>query len=280
MPKSPFDLLVRDGVLTREALASATESARRQRMSVGWVLVNENKIPLETLGKSLAAHYRVPFVAYREDLRPLQDAVDRLKPELCLSYRVAPIAREKDRVILLMADPGDLPKKDELEGILGVPLGIRVALEEDIHRLLTGRVPEPAAPMLELDLASLPAEEELGPAEVVLDAGDSPIVVMANMIVMKCFTEKGEEIRLDPRQSPPGAWRVGGEWRDLTLPDVMLQNLVRRFKVMANLDLGNRAKPQQGFFQLQVSGSRRRFDLFVEPVGGGDEAARLIPVRT
>lgn len=278
MAKSPYDPLVRDGVLTREALAAATRSASDKRMSVGWILVNEHKLPLETVGKALSSHYRVPFVAYRDDLKPLPDFLELLNRELCTSYRAVPIDREKNRLVLLMADPGDLPNKDQLEGHLRQPFNVRVALPEHIHRLLHGAEPEPwSPPPLPIDPPTMAPEEEMsGMAELGV-VEESPIVALVNMMLVKCLQEKGEEIRLDPRQTPAAAWRVGAEWRDLQIPPNFHQNIVRRFKVMANLDIGSRAKEQQGFFQLQYFQSRRRFDVAIEPIGGGDEAARVTP---
>lgn len=277
MPKSPFEPLVRDGALTREALAAAVRSAAAKQMSVGWILVNENRIPLEAVGRSLAAHFRVPFEPFREDLKLLPDAVERLKPELLPFTGVAPVAREKDRLVLLMSDPGDLPLRDRLEALLGEPFTVRVALKEDILRLVTGRAPEPYSPPP--DLGSMEAEEPVDPLTLSahIDSADSGVVSMLNMILAKSLQEKAEEIRIDPRETPPGAWRIGGEWRDLLLPESMLQFMVRRLKVMANLDIGTRARAQQGFFELLMSRARLRFDVSIEPVGGGDEAARIVP---
>lgn len=277
MPKSPFETLVRDGILTRDALAAAVRHAADQRMSVGWILVHENKIPLEAVGKALSAHYRVPFVAYREDLTPLQGVVDRVPVDLCTFSRVAPVGRENKKLVLLMADPGDLPLKDQLEGHLGESFVVRVSLPEDIHRLLTGVELRPWVPAPEPDPASMTPEEERTDLADVVEESESAIVSMVNALVMKCLREKVEEIRIDPRQKPPSAWRVGAEWKDLLLPETFHQDIVRRFKVMANLDIGNRAKLQKGSFELATGAGRRRFAVSVEPVGGGDEAVRVMP---
>ncbi len=273
VPKSPFDSLVRDGVLTREVLASATKSSTEKQMSVGWILVNEHRIPLDVVGNALSAFYRVPFLSYRDDLKSLQE-FPCLPLDLCVYYRVAPIARENNRLVLLMDDPGDLPRKDDLEILLSEPFGVLVALKEDIMRLLTGREPQPYAPPPRIVFEAEPETER---GVDLAEEGDSGVVVMLNTILLQCHQKKGKEIRFDPRQSPPSAWLVDGEWKDLLIPDQFLQHLVRRLKVMSNLDIGNRAKPQNGFFQLQLFQSRVRFEVSVEPIGDGNEAARVVP---
>src|SRR6185295_13544380 len=159
---------------------------------------------------------------------------------------------------------------------LGAPLECRVALEEDILRILTGRVREPSPLTL---LPPLEAEAEVEGEVLPEFEGAAPgVVSLLNTLLLDGLKQKAEEIRFDPRVAPPVALRIGDAWTDARVPDGVVQNLVRRLKVMANLDIGNRARPQHGFFQLALPGGRARFDVSIEPVGGGDEAARVVPI--
>jgi len=277
MPKSPFDALVRDGVLSRETLQAVGERAGRIQMSVSWVLIHEQRIPVETVGKCLAAHYRTRFEAFQEGVKAPADLPPGLTPELCGYYRVAPIARERGRLVLLMADPGNLPDRDTIEAILGEPFDVRVALPEDITRILTGSEPEPQIPFeaVEVDTGDK-AEENVDVLISGEDGGSSASVVFLNGMLMELVRQKAAELRFDPRTAPAAGMRLGEVWKEIPVPPGMLQPLVRRLKVMANLNLTNRSIEQKGTFELRMTQGRRvRFDVAIDPVGDGDEAALL-----
>lgn len=277
MPRSPFDSLVRDGVLTRDALAAAAKSAASRLMSVGQCLIREHGVPPEKIGAALSEFYKVPYVPFHPDLHGYAKAEGTVRDFLC-TVHAAPIGRENGRLVVLMADPKDLPARDQIRAMFKEPFDVKVALQEDIALVLLGKESEPRPPadLPPVDLSGL--EEESAP---VIDAGeaDNGLVELANHLLVKAWTGKMDEIRIDPRTDSPFAIRSGERWESLQFPPAMAQPVVRRLKVMANLDIGNRNKAQQGLFVLMLPGGRATFGLAVEPLGGGDEAARVLPRR-
>lgn len=142
----------------------------------------------------------------------------------------------------------------------------------NLFRALTGRAPE------DRDAGAMEAESRISAVEVT--GADDSVVVLVNAALQQLAQGPEEEFRVDPRRSPAAACRVGAAWNDLSVPPEALQNMVRRLKVMANLDLGNRTVAQQGTFILMGMGSKHRFDVAIEPLGGGDEAARVVHSKT
>lgn len=269
MARSPFEALVKDGVLTKGRLAEATKAAQVRGRSVGWTLIHELGLSPDAVGKALAAHYKVEFVPLREGMKVLRNAHEKLSTESCVLHQVAPLAREKGKLVLLMADPSDLPRKDELRALLKEPFVVKVALPEDIQQLLAG-----SAPSLESLLTAEPEEERVPAIEV----HDAPVVSLLDATLLKLVQGKARQLRIDPRCSPVVALDRAKGWEEIRVPAAMQQPLVRRLKVMANLDLGSRAKAQKGTFVMLHSKGRSAFGVSIDPVGGGEEAAVVTPV--
>ncbi len=277
MPKLSLDSLIRDGRITRETYDAALRRSGEIQMSVEYVLRTEHGIPPEAIGAALAAHYRTEFVPYRDDLKPLSEA-GGLNPDQCRFHRYVAIGRERGRLVVLMADPGNLPVRDSLEAVVGAPIVVKVAFVEDIVRILTGEEPAPRVRLQvppSAEEVDLPPEEEVGlGGEIDLD--ESPVVKLCNVMLVQAVRGGAEELRLDPRDPLPVRARVGGIWKGLMdLPVDFMPRLINRLKVMAGLDPCNRAKAQEGRFQVMMQPRNLQFRISTEPLGDGVEAASL-----
>ncbi len=271
MARLPHDSLVQAGRLSAPALAAAREKAAKMRVSVEHVLRTENGLTAEELGKSLAAHYHTDFVPYRVDLHPLRDAMKGLEVDQWKQHRCVPIARDGRKVVVLMADPNDLPARDHVEALLRAPLLVKVAFAEDIHRLITGEEPTTDG------VPDLLTEEAKRAMAADAEGG---VVVIANQILLQAWGAKAEEVRIHPREHPALAIRIGDAWRPLAaIPERFLPSLIRRFKIMAGLESGNSSKAQEGQLELRLSRGSLSVKVATQPLGEGFEVAFLRQIR-
>ncbi len=271
MARLPHESLVQAGRLGAPVLAAAREKAAKMRVSVEHILRTENGLTAEELGKSLAAHYRTEFVPYRVDLHPLRDAMKGLDVEQWKQHRCVPIARDGRKVVVLMADPSDLPARDHVEAVLGAPLLAKVAFAEDIHRLITGE--EPVTDGVP-DLLSADAARELAADP------ESGVEVMTSQILLQAWGAKAEEVRIHPREHPALTIRIGDAWRPLAaVPERFLPPLIRRFKLMAGLEPMNSSKPQEGALEYPLSRGSLSARVATQPLGEGLELAFLRQIR-
>lgn len=269
MPKSPFEKLV-----SKEVLAAATRRAAELGRSVGWILMQEHGLALDAVGQALEKHYKVPFVPFDSGLRALDDLAGRF-PADHLRFQVAvQIGRDGGKPVLLMAEPDNLTIRDELHAAIGTDYAVRVGLREHILCLLEGTTPG--------DLASPPRTPvvEIEPEDVtpLTDGDEGAIVTLVNVLLLDARKYGVDEIRLDPTKTPGAARRLKERWEDGGIPPSFIAPMIGRLKVMANLDLGNRNKSQKGYLQLALPGGKRlRYDVEIEPLGGGVESARILP---
>ena len=271
MARLPHDTLVQAGRLAAPALAAAREKAAKMRVSVEHLLRTEHGLSAEELGKSLAAHYRTEFVPYRVDLHPLRDVMKAVEQDQWRQLRCVPIGRDGRKIVVLMADPSDLPARDHLEAVLGAPVLAKVAFAEDIHRLVTGQEPHTDG-VLELLSAEMAREVAADP--------ESGVVVMTNQILLQAWGAKAEEVRIHPREHPALTIRIGEAWRPLaTVPERQVPSLIRRFKIMAGLESANTSKAQEGTFELRMSRGSLSARVVTQPLGEDSEIAFLRQIR-
>lgn len=95
-------------------------------------------------------------------------------------------------------------------------------------------------------------EEEVLPPQKYL--GDAPGVRLANMILQQAVREKASDVHLEPQeQGMRVRVRVDGILRDLMeIPKSLRGDVNSRLKIMANLDITERRRPQDGRIQLKV----------------------------
>src|SRR6476469_11078890 len=110
------DLLMREGLITRDALDRALQEQKTTGMRVGYNLVKLGYINEVELTRMLARQFRMPAV----DLTNFEvDArIAKLIPaELAPRHLVLPLKREGRTLTVAMADPSDLGVIDDLKFI-------------------------------------------------------------------------------------------------------------------------------------------------------------------
>ena len=110
------DLLVREGLITREQLQQALREQKSTGMRLGYVLVQLGFVQELEITKMLARQYRVPAI----DLSRFEvdDKIIKLIPgDVALKHNVLPLKREGRTLTVGMADPTNVSVLDDLKFI-------------------------------------------------------------------------------------------------------------------------------------------------------------------
>jgi type II secretory ATPase GspE/PulE/Tfp pilus assembly ATPase PilB-like protein/DNA-binding NarL/FixJ family response regulator len=190
----------------------------------------------------------------------LAPALAELLPRsLCERQLVVPVALDGRRLTLAMADPMDTALSDEIRFTAGLELQIVMAdvaaIRERIAALY-GDAPDIRA--LETLAASgdpyegieiVIDEDDLVPLDVLLADSDAPPAIrLANAVVLEAIRLGASDIHLQPRaKAVIVRYRIDGVLQDkIQIPHHLHGSLVSRFKIMAELDIAERRRPQDG----------------------------------
>jgi len=291
---SRFAGLLGTGLLSLLDLKAAESRARSAGRSVESILLDEFHLSKQDLGLALARRYRMPLLAFSEDLHFPAGRLSGVKAAFLRRNGMIPVWKnaEKSAVLVAMRDPADLQARDAIRRIFpGEPLAFAVALDEDIQRLidqLERRRRDGAAvdaPGIETLLQGLepapgePEEEREEPSEQ-----DSLIVQLVNRMILDACRQRASDIHIEPRPGKAGTlvrFRVDGVCRVYqTIPARYQRAVVSRIKIMADMDISERRLPQDGKILFKRFGSLDiELRVVTVPLGGliEDVVLRILP---
>ena len=187
-----------------------------------------------------------------------------LPPHVIKRYRAVALRRHEGRLVVGMADIGDLTAVDDLRALLGERF-LRVQLAENrLNELIA------EATRNNHDVASLAQgvlddndrdRNELSSVQTITD--DAPIVKFVNMVILRAAEDRASDIHIEPTEHDLRIRvRIDGVLHEqMRQPRSIHSGVVSRLKVMSDIDIAERRKPQDGRMSVMIEG--RSIDLRV-----------------
>lgn len=254
--------LIDQGVLD-DALRRQSESGGK----LGEILIQSRALSEQQIASVLASQKGYQHVNLASF--PIDGAVAMLLPERAARKRMClPIALHKGRIILAMADPLDVEAMDEVELITGKKVTPVVAAASQVKYAIEKYIAGADA-LHELSNDSVD-EDGLGDIEV-SDSGVA-VVRVVNQIISEAVLSDASDIHFEPQENVVSVRsRVDGVLRELTvLPKTSQAELLSRVKVMADMDITERRRPQDGRFSVVVDGNPLDVRVATLPTAWGE----------
>ena len=176
-----------------------------------------------------------------------------------------PIGRAGDRIVVALADPQNVVVLDDIAAVVRAPI-VAVVAEPEAILAAIDRYHRVDSEVEELTSAFAAPEAESDPwTQDVGDQGtdEAPIIRFVNLIISQAITDRASDIHIEPgRDDLRVRYRIDGVLTTVQrVPRSMIPGVISRLKVMAELDIGERRRPQDG--RISVSHSGRTVDLRV-----------------
>jgi type IV pilus assembly protein PilB len=257
------ELLIREGLITRDALDKALQEQKNTGMRVGYNLVKLGFIDEVDLTRMLARQYRMPAV----DLSNFEvDArIAKLIPsELAQRHLVLPLKREGRTLTVAMADPSDLGVVDDLKFITRYDIFPVIAGEYTLRNAIERHYGESADDALQNLLADIgddsdvevveDREEEVNATALAAAIDDAPVVKLINGLLTDAVKRGASDIHFECYEHEMRVrYRIDGALQEVMKPPMKLKAaLISRFKIMANLNIAERRVPQDGRIKLKI----------------------------
>ncbi|MGY3128349.1 type IV pilus assembly protein PilB [Agrococcus sp. UYP33] len=256
-------LLVRQGNLSMsrrdELLAAGVDDDAAVR-----TLIDEGVITNTQAAQVRAAQAGVPFVVLTE-LAVDHAAVARVPSSTARRHTVLPIAIEGRYLVVAMTDPADVLAIDDVRQASGMAVQPVVAERPDLLNAID-RFHRADSELN--DITSVVEEEEraveastFGMADAADE--DAPIVRFVNLLVSQAVQDRASDIHIEPgERSVRVRFRVDGVLHEMTgAPKGMQQGIISRLKIMSDIDIAERRRPQDG--RMSVMHDGRKIDLRV-----------------
>jgi type IV pilus assembly protein PilB len=201
--------------------------------------------------------------------------------DLMIRYQFLPEKRENGHIAVVVGDPTDVLKLDELELLLGAPLKVKVASPAAIRDKLqksesTQRVLDEATEGFRLTLVG---EDEEGEETLTIDSitqqESSPIIKLVDSIVFNAIQRRASDIHIETRDNEVVVkYRIDGVLYEALDPIDKRHHstIISRIKVMSELDIAEKRVPQDGRFKLRITGRTIDFRVSIVPTAHGEDS--------
>ncbi len=283
-----FDYLLAQHLITDEELNTAIADARRKQVDVETLLVEQYMVPKSEMATALSQFYKVPFVEYDEATVPPPDLLKELKADYLRTTYWLPLRREPDGTVTVLIDnPQDVQKVDAINQLLPRQrIRFVVGLRRDILRYLgagsaDGSVSRASIAEIIGTLKSEDAPEGADDAAATggssgdVDENDSTIIRLASQIIIDAYKAHASDIHVEPYTTQKDTiirFRVDGSCAEYQrIPGNYRRALVARLKIMAQLDIAERRKPQDGKIKFRLPERELELRVATIPTQGGNE---------
>ncbi|MEO8437104.1 MAG: GspE/PulE family protein [Chloroflexota bacterium] len=264
------DLLLKAGLITELQLGAALAAQGERRKRLGEILRDDGVLDEIELAAVLAVQLDTPLVDLRE--RKSDDAALRALGEAdARRLWVLPLAFSgSDPASLLVAtdDPSNHSLIDEVQSIVGQPVIALLSLRSEIddairHRYrVTGDLEaQVSAFALRRPVAGPAVTRAVSPKlEGLVDA---PVVQIVNLLVAQALRDRASDLHIEPHASGLRIRaRVDGILREVAeLPADLAPGLVSRIKILAELNIVEKQRAQDGQISFDIDG--RKVDIRV-----------------
>ncbi len=283
---SRYDCLLRENIVTPQQLQRAFGLSKKLSKSVEHVLIETYKIKKEVIGQAFSVFYGCKFRAFDPGIPAPVELLANLKKTFLLNEVWIPISWSKDGIEVLVDDPRNLNKTDNIKALMKTSkIHFSVATREDIQAFIGSffnkdRQAESVATediTDDIDIPDITFEEER--EEVTVEEADessSQVVKLVDQVIIAAYRKNASDIHIEPSvvtKATSIRFRLDGVCQEyMKIPNVMVRGVVSRIKIMSNLDIAERRLPQDGKIKFRRKGVPA-FEMRVAtlPTAGGFE---------
>ena len=222
------------------------------------VLIKSNLLNDDNLLDVLSEYYEVPIIKEIRDEDIDYQLVKELPISFTRKFRILPLNKTNGTLKVAFAPPIDLYAIDEISALFGCSIETLLTHNHIVYESIN-RVYEQGKEMDEdIDDDSIGiTEAEIQEPKDLLDTDDeAPIIRFVNSLLFQAVKEKASDIHLECFEKDVAVrFRKDGMLHNVTtIPKKLQSSVISRVKIMAELDIAERRKPQDGRIRVKVAG--------------------------
>lgn len=259
-----YDGLVAEGVLSQDELQQCIHQAREEGKSVEHILMGSFHIRPAQIGQSLAKFFGVGYEAFNSGRIRSEMLHGPLKRDFIEQQGWMPLEDGPEGLVIMCVDP------EAVRGARVVPqvfpritkfayrVTTQTEFEETLGQLFGAGADSSSIDQLLADMDSPLEGDAIDESSLESAAADNELVKFVNKVIIDAYNQKVSDIHIEPM---PGKAKTGIRFRiDGTLqpyievPAQFRQAMVTRLKIMCDLDISEKRKPQDGKIKFKKYG--------------------------
>lgn len=279
-------MLVGAGILSGEQLDWALDRQRASYQRLGEILLEANLVSDDDIAEARALQLDMPHVQLGD--YPIPNDVIGLVPEsVARTYMLLPVSASRDKVAVAMANPMDVEAidavqrsaKKRVEPLLASTSKIQQTLDQvygntagaDITASIEEAIGDVEIKVNENDISSDIAEQRR-------QSGQAPVVKTVNLVLQEAIKQRASDIHFEPRANHLEIrYRIDGALQHVRdLPSQIQAAVISRIKIMAEMDIAEKRKPQDGRIALKINNKNVDLRISSLPIQYGERVVLRI----
>ena len=263
--KAPkYDALVTDGVVTDLELESSLQEARQNRQHVEYVLMATYKVSPAQIGLSLAKFFGVSYEAFNPVHLRSETLHGALKREFVEQQGWVPLEESPEGLVVMCLDPEAARASRVVPQVFPritrfvYRVTTQIEFTETLAQIFGVGVEGGSIDELLADMDGAAMDDGTNDDSLESAAADNELVKFVNKVIIDAHKQGVSDIHIEPM---PGKLKTGIRFRiDGTLqpyievPAHFRQAMVTRLKIMCDLDISERRRPQDGKIKFKKYG--------------------------
>jgi type II secretory ATPase GspE/PulE/Tfp pilus assembly ATPase PilB-like protein len=278
------EILIAAGLVTREQVDIALAIQKKDKgKKIGEILIEKSLITEEQLLQALAAKFRLRMVDLEQET-PSPETIKILSKSVVERFKVFPIESGNRRLVVATSTPTDSTIIDRLRFITNRNIELVVAtaaqIAEAIYKFYNVGIASPVDTLIsEMGAVQTAVAENEQSEESVMVEPDSKMIALVNQILIDAYKKGASDIHFEPGTGKEPfiiRYRVDGEcYVAHRIDSIHKLAMISRLKIISNLDIAERRRPQSGKIMLRYEGRKIEYRLEVTPTVGNQEDAVL-----
>ena len=281
MKKKLAQMLVDEEIITDAQLQESLKESKAQNIRLEQAIVKLGYITDDVIMAFMGTQMGIPTVNL-SDQGDIDPNIVKLIPEnVCQRQILVAIAKKGNNLTVAMSDPLNVSAIDDIRLMTGFEVTPVLASENEIKAMIQKMFSNTSAEMEEAkkdlenveDVEVVAAEDEIDAAKLAAASEDAPIVKLVNAMLSRAIEEKASDIHLEIYEKITRMrYRIDGVLHERPAPPRKIYAaLVSRIKIISELDIAERRKPQDGRCKIKVSGKEVDMRVSVLPTGFGEK---------
>src|SRR3954447_19382685 len=283
------DILVKRGVVGPAQLKEAEQ--KMANLPLEEALTKKGYTDADDIMKAKAEQFGMSFVELREIEIP--SSIIELVPEsIARENVVMPLAQENGVIKVIMHNPMDFETIDKLRFVLNREIEVALAPKEAIVEAINKYYSTSSAETQSVDsmIAEFTdtaidyADEALsssgkgGSASNMPEEGDAPVIKLVQLIIQEAVNMRASDIHIEPfAERVRIRYRIDGVCMERDSPPRrLLGPIVSRLKIMGQIDIAEKRRPQDGRIKAHVSGKDIDLRVSIIPTSHGQSVVMRI----
>jgi len=269
------EMLVKENRITIEQLDNALKLERSNGKSLNEILVDQGLVTAEDLAMVRSIQLNVPLIDLtKRQVQP--EVLELIAEDTARKHTLIPLELADDSLVVVMADPQDIITIEDIKAQSGMRVEVAIGIPADIQEAIELNYRSSGEIKKHTSQFSPTGKEgdEVTPERI----ARTPITETLDLIITQAVRDRASDIHIEPQNNRLRIrYRIDGILHDVfSVPLGTHAPLVSRVKILAEMNISEQRRPQEGQLSIKVGDKDVDIRVAVMPTVYGERVALRI----